>query len=75
MSKFHLVTLGICLVVASHVTEAVGQNSVDFESARRLRDYFEQMSVAKPFTVRQGEDWTAHRRHPKTPKPQLDNNH
>ncbi|MBM4088124.1 MAG: hypothetical protein FJ276_01650, partial [Planctomycetes bacterium] len=32
----------------------------EFDTARRLRDYFEQMSVAKPFLVRDGQQWESH---------------
>ena len=32
------------------------------DTAKMLREYFEQMSVAKPFNVRTGSDWETHRR-------------
>ena len=32
------------------------------DPAKMLRQYFEQMSVAKPFVVRVGSDWETHRR-------------
>ena len=39
----------------------VERESVDFESARRLRGYFERMSTPQPFLVRAGDDWVGHR--------------
>ena len=57
----------------AHQTAVAPQRSstitVTFESVRsafdmpnRLKTYFEDMSVAKPFVVRTGESWEAHRR-------------
>ena len=41
---------------------AVDSKPLPLDTAKMLREYFEQMSVAKPFVVRTGSDWETHRR-------------
>jgi dienelactone hydrolase len=41
---------------------AAESRPLPLDTAKMLREYFEQMSVAKPFGVRTGGDWETHRR-------------
>ncbi|MBM4094716.1 MAG: hypothetical protein FJ276_35705, partial [Planctomycetes bacterium] len=54
--------LWLVLFAPHHAIRAVADepSSAEFDTARRLRDYFEQMSVAKPFLVRDGQQWESH---------------
>ena len=50
----------------SHAAEspkvpATESKPLPLDTAKMLREYFEQMSVAKPFVVRTGSDWETHR--------------
>jgi len=51
--------LHVLLLVSTRPTWAVDS---EFDMPNRLKNYFEEMSVAKPFEIRTGEAWKARRR-------------
>jgi hypothetical protein len=52
----------MCLGVLLTPAGVYASDDTSFDMPSRLKTYFEDMSVAKPFVVRTGESWEAHRR-------------
>jgi len=63
LSLFPRLRVFLCLVALGTATPvAAAENPLGLDPAKMLTEYFEQMSVAKPFVVRTGGDWEGHRR-------------
>ena len=54
--------LSLAAILVLLAAPAAAADPIGLDSPKMLTDYFEQMSVAKPFVVRTGSDWEKHRR-------------